>query len=146
MTERLIFGARVPGEIYKTRHVVSAVIVEAGGLVAVMRVGARHFLPGGGIEDGESDIETLTREVKEECARAVVIGVCLGQATFHQYAPAYGGWTIHSTYYRAAFGPALDAVPEAEHTLLFLSAADASAVLFRRSDAWAITTALAAGI
>jgi 8-oxo-dGTP diphosphatase len=38
------------------------------------------FLPGGGIEEGESREEALAREVREECAREVEIGRFLGSA------------------------------------------------------------------
>ena len=145
MTQASVFGTPVPGETYKHRYVVSAVIVDPQGRVAVMRVGDRHFLPGGGIEMGESEAETLTREVREECACGVVIGARLGEATFYQYAPAYGGWAIHSVYYRAAFGGALDVAPEPDHSLLYLSPEEADACLFRRSDAWAVGLALSTG-
>jgi len=141
----LVFGEPVAGETYKHRYVVSAVIVDGAGHIAVVRVGDRYFLPGGGIESGESEHETLMREAREECARGIVIGARLGEAVFHQHAPAYGGWTIHSVYYRADFGPKLGTAPEPDHTLLHMSPDEALGCLFRRSDAWAVTRALELG-
>lgn len=139
MTAPPVFGEQVPGEVYKKRFVVCAVIVDADGRVAVVKVGDRYFLPGGGIESGETETETLTRELREECGLGVVVGLRLGQAVYHQYAPPYGGWTIHSTYYRATFGAPTGTAPEAEHELLLMTPDEACAVLFRRSDAWIVT-------
>ena len=137
-----VFGEPVAGETYKHRYVVSAVIVDSKGLIAVMRVGDRYFLPGGGIEDGESEQQTLIREAREECARGIVIGARLGEALFYQYSPLYGGWAIHSVYYCADFGPDLGMAPEPDHTLIHMTREEAEGRLFRRSDAWAVTQAL----
>lgn len=145
MSDALVFGEPVAGETYKHRYVVSGVIVDGEGRIAVVRVGDRYFLPGGGIESGESEHETLIREAREECARGIVIGARLGEAVFHQYAPAYGGWMIHSVYYCADFGPDLGTAPEPDHTLLHMSPDEARAHLFRRSDVWAVTRALESG-
>ena len=142
MNEIKIFGEPKPGENYTHRHVTSAVIIDGQGQVAVVLVGDRHFLPGGGIEAGETEIEALVRELREECAREVVIGARLGDAVFYQYTTTYGGWCIHSAYYRADFGRLLDVAPEPNHTLMFLEPYEARARLFRKSDVWAVTAAL----
>ena len=145
MSDVSILGEPRPGESYTHRHVTSAVIIDEHGLVAVVRLGDRYFLPGGGIEAGETEVETLVRELREECARAVVVGARLSDAVFYQYTPTYGGWCIHSAYYRAAFGPLLDVAPEPDHTPFHFSPDEARALLFRKSDAWAVTAALSAG-
>lgn len=97
------------------------------------------------MEPRETEIETLTREVREECGCSVEIGERLGQAVFHIHTDEYGGWTIHSTYYRAAFGAQLGAPVEADHTRLHVPCAEAPTLLFRGSDAWAVKRWLPSG-
>jgi 8-oxo-dGTP diphosphatase len=67
-----IFGQPRPDEIYVERPGAYALIADEDGRVAVVRnEHGRYFLPGGGIEPGESLELALRREVLEECGRHV---------------------------------------------------------------------------
>jgi len=74
------FGKHNPEAEYRQRPGAYAVILDGQGKFAAVKGQDKIFLPGGGVDPGESLEETLTREVREECACEVVIGRYLGGA------------------------------------------------------------------
>lgn len=54
------------GKEYRQRPGAYGIIKNADGLVAIIKTKAGYFLPGGGIEQGESPAECLKRECLEE--------------------------------------------------------------------------------
>ncbi|MEJ2867492.1 (deoxy)nucleoside triphosphate pyrophosphohydrolase [Actinomycetospora sp. OC33-EN08] len=65
------------------RVVVGAAVVRDGRLLVAQRaeppdMRGRWELPGGSVEDGESETDALARELREELAYAVVVGERLG--------------------------------------------------------------------
>jgi 8-oxo-dGTP diphosphatase len=141
MSEVPVFGDRKAGVVYVPRRVASAIIFEQGRLavVHVRREGDnRFFLPGGGIDEGETAEQALLREIVEECGRAAVVEGKLGEAVQHTRGPE-GAWSHHIAYFRARFGAVLGPPLEADHTLMWLTASEAAARLYRRSDAWAVS-------
>lgn len=75
------YGALMPGEA--KRVVVGAAIVRSGRLLAQQRAwpaadAGRWELPGGRVEDGESDLDALVRECVEELGVRVVPGRRIG--------------------------------------------------------------------
>jgi ADP-ribose pyrophosphatase YjhB (NUDIX family) len=73
--ERLLFldGGDYAGDMPETvRTAVRGVIFVEGKLLLVEDGKHEVKLPGGGQEDGETDLETLVREVREETGRTVI--------------------------------------------------------------------------
>src|SRR5262245_60363688 len=62
-----VFGVRVAGCPCVSRPSVYAVIRDPPDRLAVVRTPAGLFLPGGGIEPGETAEEAVLREAREEC-------------------------------------------------------------------------------
>src|SRR5262245_14601271 len=83
-----IFGTQVDGHTYHARRAVYAVIRDRDGRVAAVRSRGNLFLPGGGIEAGESPEQALVREVEEECAQRLHIVGKMGEALQYFYAPS----------------------------------------------------------
>jgi 8-oxo-dGTP diphosphatase len=82
-----VFGTKDPKLQYKERVGVYAVIPDASGkrILTLAAPNGAVFLPGGGVEAGESDEQTLTRELLEEFGVAVDIEGQLGKAAEYFY-------------------------------------------------------------
>ncbi|MEK7831117.1 MAG: NUDIX domain-containing protein [Acidobacteriota bacterium] len=128
MTEEPRFGSFNPEVEYRRRPGVYAVIFDERGRFASAKSLKTFFLPGGGIEEGESREEALAREVREECACEVEIGKFLGSAI--QYFTGKEGvhWEFHCSYFAAEFGAPLDNQPE--HELLWLELSEDDKLAF----------------
>lgn len=77
----LRFGEKRPGGEYRPRPSVYAVALDAHGRVALVAEDEGFYLPGGGIEAGETVLEALVREIREECACESRILAQLGEST-----------------------------------------------------------------
>ncbi|WP_127848451.1 NUDIX hydrolase [Lacticaseibacillus hulanensis] len=82
-----VFGTKNPDYDYVERIGVYAVIPDASGrrILTLAAPNNAIFLPGGGVEPGETDEETLKRELLEEFGVAVTIGPKLGKAAEYFY-------------------------------------------------------------
>jgi 8-oxo-dGTP pyrophosphatase MutT (NUDIX family) len=99
--------------------------VENGRVLGTRSAGKdTYYLPGGKREPGESDVETLVREIREEltveidAASAEHIGTFEAQAHGHS-----SGVTVRMTCYTASFAGDLVAASEIEE-LAWLTTAD----------------------
>ncbi len=133
------FGNYNPATEYRQRPGAYAIIFNGCGQFAAVGWRDTYLLPGGGIDPGESPEEALTREVREECARKVVIGQFLGSAI--QYFTNENGrsWEFQCSYFEAQFGAPLDNQPE--HELFWLNIAEAGRLLAHEVHGWAVNLA-----
>lgn len=83
----LQFGLPDPGVEYRPRPSVYAVIVNDRGQLLAIFKRETFFLPGGGIDDGESEGTALLRECLEETGFEIEIGELLGRADQFCFAP-----------------------------------------------------------
>jgi 8-oxo-dGTP diphosphatase len=130
-----IFGAQVDGHTYHARRAVYAVIRDSDGRVAAVRSREHLFLPGGGIEAGESPEQALVREVEEECAQRLHIAKKMGEALQYFYAPSEDTYfAMHAIFYGGVF---LGQIPgQAEYPVVWVFP-DAKAQFFHASHVWA---------
>ena len=106
--------------------------------MAVVRAIDGIFLPGGGLEDGESPEEAVAREALEECGLVVRVGACVSRLV--QFVVTAEG---HGVGKRCAF---FDARIEREnraamlpgHETLWLGPARAAQILKHESQMWAV--------
>ncbi len=81
-----VFGTCEPGNTYRRRHAAYGVLIDAGGRVGVISLANGYYwLPGGGVDAGETPEAALVREAREELARGVRIVAHLGHATEYFY-------------------------------------------------------------
>ena len=73
------FGRPEPGQDYALRPGAYAVISGPRGF-AFVRTPGGLFLPGGGVDEGESLEQALVREVLEGCGLRVTVGALIGTA------------------------------------------------------------------
>ena len=74
------------------------------GKMAVVRTKRGYFLPGGGLEDGESDADCIRREVLEETGRAAEVGAFLCSADHYTTHDTKGPFHPIQSYYTGTIG------------------------------------------
>jgi 8-oxo-dGTP diphosphatase len=134
-----VFGAREAGVTYIVRPSAYALVADADGRLAVVRTPLGVFLPGGGMDPGETPAGTVVREVEEECGLLVRVGGWRAAAVHLVWSPRDRvHYEKRSTFLDAAVaGPGAPAV-EADHELAWLAPAGAAAAMAHESHAWAV--------
>jgi 8-oxo-dGTP diphosphatase len=99
-----IFGVQIDGYTYHTRRAVYAVVRDSEGRVATIQEHGHLWLPGGGLEGGETPEQALLREVEEECAQRLQIVEKIGEALQYFYASSEDTYfAMHVLFYAGTF-------------------------------------------
>lgn len=133
------FGSRVAGTNYVDRPGVYAVIENDERRIAVIETGRGCFLPGGGMDAGETEAAALERELLEETGYRASSLTEIGEAV--EYVKAHDAEThyrIHSKFYRVQLGSKAGKGVEKDHRLVWLQPEDAIKQLTRQGQAWAV--------
>ena len=95
------FGCQQDGVDYVDRPGVYALIKNCEMNIAVIEVGDRYFLPGGGIEKNESDVDALLREILEETGHEARVLSKIGESIeYIQSEVNKTHYRIHSKFYQ----------------------------------------------
>lgn len=133
------FGQRDANAQYRDRPGAYGVVVDAQQRVAVVRAAGSYYLPGGGIDAGESPEATLAREGREECGCAMRIIREIGPAVQHVTTSSGRHFAKQCRYYLAEFVAGGWGKPSEEnYELEWISMRDALKVLALDSDVWAV--------
>jgi len=108
-------------------------VMDNAGRIAVARSRDGVFLPGGGIEAGETPETALEREAIEECGWTIRVGACIALAT--QLTPSF---EKPSTFFAIDVLHSTGAGLEPGHETLWLHPDEAAATLMHESHAWAV--------
>jgi 8-oxo-dGTP pyrophosphatase MutT (NUDIX family) len=135
-----MFGVADRRARYDEREAAYAVILDADRRAAVVRGRSGLFLPGGGIETGESPEEALLRESLEECGRPLEIVRKMGQAIQYCYGEE-GPFRARHRFFEARFrGPASQ---PGEYQLSWVHIDEACRWFRYESHVWAVRALLA---
>jgi 8-oxo-dGTP diphosphatase len=133
------FGTRLAGVDYIERPGIYAVIENNHKQIAVIETRTGYFLPGGGVDPGETEMNALKREIMEEMGCQVSVGAEIGEAV--EYLKAHTEkkyYQIHGTFYKVQLDSKIGkGIKEAER-LVWLSPGDAVRLLTRQSQVWAV--------
>lgn len=137
----LQFGRTQPGLAYKEKPSVYGLVQRHDGKIAMVRVGveAPHawYLPGGGVQSGESDPEALIRAFDEETGLTVWPIRQLGRAG--QFSVTREAATNALCAFFEVELTSTDGAPsDAGHKLIWLSVEDALQKVRHDSHAWFI--------
>ncbi len=143
MTENTLqFGQQVAGEKYLRRPGAYGLIVRDDRVaVTIWRGGV--YLPGGGIDEGETAEQALHREVMEEIGWTIEIIAEVGrsqQFVRSQVVDAY--FNKIQTFYTARPLEQVSSESEPEHELIWMPLAEAAVRLTEESNGWAVKTFL----
>jgi 8-oxo-dGTP diphosphatase len=130
-----VFGEPLAGREHRPRAAVYAVIRDAERRVAAVRTSLGLLLPGGGLERGETIVECLKRELREECARPVAIDRQIGLA-LEYFETTEGAFEGRHVFFEARFVGGANGV--AEYELVWLEPESARELLHHRSHGWAL--------
>jgi 8-oxo-dGTP diphosphatase len=140
--ERLQFGTAEPGKTYLDRPTAFGIAVR-DGTIACVRVdrgpGSYYDLPGGAIDEGETEPEALVREFGEETGLVVRAGERFGVAA--QYLTKTDGKTVNNlcAFYTAEVaGEDPSKKTEDDHELVWLEPVRALKALRHDAHAWAV--------
>ena len=141
MTERdtPVFGSPPAGAPAVVRPSAYGVVIDAAGNIAVVRTPQGLFLPGGGIEPGETPRAAVAREVLEECGLDVRVGSWAVRAVDFVYSPTeHTHFEKRSTFFDAHPSGRLTAAQEPDHHLEWIPPRVAVASLAHPSHRWAV--------
>ena len=139
MSESPIFGIRIEGCHYTIRPSVYAILKDTSDRVVIVREDKGWFLPGGGIEAGETAEQALLREVQEECGFIVTVGRLVASATEIVHSPAgHSGVDKQSAFFDASI-VAVGRPTEHGNEMTWVPRPEAMRRLFHASHRWVLT-------
>jgi len=113
------------------------VVSNSGGEIAVVRTAEGVFLPGGGVEAGESADAAARRETHEECAFDVTIDAELGRAADIVWSAKESTcFEKRCVFFRGSVGDRRAGTPE--HEVEWVSPAKALEQVTREGHRWAV--------
>ncbi len=141
MSDKIIFGEKKEGVVYTNRPGAYVIIFE-NNKVALVKTSTGYFLPGGGIDNGESHKECLYREAIEELGWEIEIGDCLGNALNFFFATDTNKDTIMDGHFYLGKKIKEIAAPTApDHQTVWLNYQEAIDKMWHPSQSWAIKEA-----
>lgn len=133
------------GRRYRPRPGVYAVLLAPEGVLATWQ-GRELQLPGGGVDPGESPLQALHREVREETGWTLAGPRRIGVHRRFTYMPEYDLWAEKvCTVYLARPARPLGPPSEPDHRAVWIDPGAALGLLATQGDRWALARVLGVG-
>ena len=115
------FRDKLADKSYIERPGAYGIVINDLGELGVLRVKGEYFLPGGGLDQGESSEEALKRECLEEAGWQIEIVRGVGQAAEYDFSQAANQYlNLVGDFYVIKVISQLRAGTEADHDLVWL--------------------------
>lgn len=124
---------------YIAREGVYGIMTNESGKIAIVETSTGYFLPGGGIEAGETAEECLKREFIEELGIEIKMGKFIGLISYY-----FKSTTLHidmeslGNFYNCNYVKTLDVQTEPDHKLVWLYADRAIELLYLENQKEAV--------
>jgi 8-oxo-dGTP diphosphatase len=137
-TDCPVFGTRIEGYPYIVRPSAYALVRNADGDLALIQTPRGYYLPGGGVEAGETPDEAIEREAKEEGGLILKPRASLGKAIEIVYSAEESACFEKQCVFMEAelIGRVLASEPD--HQLVWVVLEDAARMLSNQSHRWAL--------
>lgn len=140
------FGRPTPGRDHKPRPGAYAILLDAGGRLLVVEEDGRLYLPGGGLDPGESAEEALHREFLEEAGYTVAIERHVGRANeFVADETPNTAFNKHCLFFAVTLTGGTGVPGIATNHPRWVPVAEALATLSNEAHRWAVRRALGFG-
>lgn len=131
-----IFGEKVMGDCF---HRPGAYLIPAcDGKIAVVRVGGKHFLLGGGIEGAETHETCIRRECLEEAGHACTVQEFLCSAEWYTKNAVQQDAHYTQYYYCGALAERVAEPTERDHELVWIALEQLRGKLYLQMQNWAL--------
>jgi 8-oxo-dGTP diphosphatase len=135
-----LFGSQPADMRAVVRPSAYGLVVNGAARIAIVRTPLGLYLPGGGMEQGESPIETVVREVWEECGLEAQVGGWIARAVDIVYSPSdRTHFEKRSTFVDARCSERRAAGQEPDHALEWVTPEEALDSLAHPSHRWAVS-------
>jgi 8-oxo-dGTP diphosphatase len=144
-----VFGIAPPDCLCIPRRAAYAVVAGTDGRVAVILARLRdgrdqYWLPGGGIEPGESPREAVVREIREELGRGARVQNNIGEAVQYFFAGDEGRWyQMKAAFFKASFDES--PLTRSESELHWVYPRTSASLFYHQCHAWAATLTSSTG-
>ena len=134
-------GKRLPGVDYQDRPGSYALIFAQPGHVVVVDTPSGRYLPGGGADEGETEIQTLEREVAEECGFICTSAIFVTKATQYVHAPGEGYIAKRCSFFQVDIAESTTPPIEDDHKVRSVPVSEALESLRHESQQYALRLA-----
>ena len=136
-----VFGTKESDKKYIERRAVYGIMHDQSSRIGVIRrtYGQLLFLPGGGMENEENELESLRREVLEETGYSIGKPSLLCEATqFFQSRDGSQYIQNVASFFSCSLGVKEMEPVEEDHELIWLTPDEAASGLLHEHQAWAV--------
>jgi len=142
-----VFGEKIDGLEYKIRKCVYAIILNntRKKVLTVQNSRGHYFLPGGGIENDESNQKCLERELLEETGYKISIGSFIGNARRYFQSTKNEPLINEGYFYLAALLGKLQEPVEEDHLIKWIDIDSVQGLFVHDHHCWAVFEALNKG-
>ena len=138
-----VFGKVLPGVTYVKRQGAYGILFNEKTQLAIVQTPMGLFLPGGGVETGESIESGLHREFLEEIGYQVLTAELYAEASQFHWSEFYRQhFKKVGSFFKVDAMPIPGAINQKDHKLIWLASADASRLLSQEFQRWAVLQTL----